>query len=78
MKLVVEKKVELGITQMSEVIQADRNTLIGPFPSEFELATRYSLYCKNPNDEGLAPFIGLLKSSYGAKVFEYYGLRAVP
>lgn len=78
MKLVMEKKVELGVTQMSEVIQADRSTLVGPFPPEFELATRYSLYCKNRNNEGLVSFIGLLKSSYGAKVFDYYGLRAVP
>ncbi len=78
MKLVMEKKVELGITQISEVIQADQNTLVGPFPPEFELATRYSLYCKDLNDKNLAPFIALLKSSYGSKVFDYYGLRAVP
>ncbi len=43
MKLVMAKKVELGVTQISEVIQADRNTLVGSFPREFELATRYSL-----------------------------------
>ena len=77
MKLVLAKKVELGVTQMSEVIQADRNTLVGPFPSEFELATRYSLWCKDPTQPEIAAFIGLLTSRFGAQVFSYNGLRPV-
>jgi molybdate transport system substrate-binding protein len=77
MKLVLAKKVELGVTQMSEVIQADRNTLVGPFPSEFELATRYSLWCKDPTQPEIAAFIGLLTSRFGSQVFSYNGLRPV-
>ena len=77
MKLVLAKKVELGVTQMSEVIQADRNTLVGPFPAEFELATRYSLWCKEPGLPEISAFIGLLTSRFGAQVFSYNGLRPV-
>jgi ABC-type molybdate transport system substrate-binding protein len=77
MKLVIAKKVELGVTQMSEVIQADRSTLVGPFPPEFELATRYSLWCKDPSSPEISSYIALLKSRFGAQVFSYNGLRPV-
>lgn len=77
MKLVLAKKVELGVTQMSEVIQADRNTLVGPFPPEFELATRYSLWCKNPSSPEIASYIALVKSRYGSQVLSDNGLRPV-
>jgi molybdate transport system substrate-binding protein len=77
MKLVIAKKVELGVTQMSEVIQADRATFVGPFPAEFELATRYSLWCKDPSSPEIASYIALLKSKFGAKVFNVNGLRPV-
>ena len=77
MKLVISKKVELGVTQMSEVIQADRATLVGPFPPEFELATRYSLWCKDPSSPEISSYIALLKSRFGSQVFSYNGLRPV-
>jgi molybdate transport system substrate-binding protein len=77
MKLVMAKKVELGVTQMSEVIQADRNTLVGPFPPEFELATRYSLWCKDLSSPEISSYIALLKSRFGSQVFSYNGLRPV-
>jgi molybdate transport system substrate-binding protein len=77
MKLVIAKKVELGVTQMSEVIQADRSTLVGPFPPEFELATRYSLWCKDPSSPEISSYIALLKSQFGSKVFSANGLRPV-
>ena len=77
MKLVIAKKVDLGITQMSEVIQADRTTLVGPFPSEFELATRYSLWCKDPSLPEISAFIGLMQSDFGSRIFSESGLRPV-
>ncbi len=77
MKLVLAKKVELGVTQMSEVVQADRSALVGPFPSEFELATRYSLWCKDPSSSEISSYIALLKSRFGSQVFTYNGLRPV-
>lgn len=77
MKLVISKKVELGVTQMSEVIQADRATLVGPFPPEFELATRYSLWCKDFSSPEISSYIALLKSRFGSQVFSYNGLRPI-
>jgi len=77
MKLVKLKKVELGITQVSEIIQAWPESLLGPFPRNIELATRYSLWCKDPDQAQLAPLIALMQSAWGSRVFTDNGLRPV-
>jgi molybdate transport system substrate-binding protein len=77
MKLVKAKKVELGVTQTSEIIQSMPSSLVGPFPAEFELATRYSMWCRNPGDPHVADLISLMRSKWGASVFTSNGLRVV-
>jgi molybdate transport system substrate-binding protein len=77
MKLVKAKKVELGVTQLSEIIQAWPESLLGPFPRDIELATRYSLWCKDPVQTKLAPLIALIQSAWGSRVFTDNGLRPV-
>jgi len=77
MKLVMSKKVELGITQVSEIIQADAKTLLGPFPAEFELASRYAVWCRDPKDKNIAMFLDLVKSEKGANTLNKFGLRPV-
>jgi len=77
MKLVTSKKVELGITQVSEIIQADAKTLLGPFPSEFELASRYAVWCRDAKDKNIAMFLDLMQSENGANTFNKFGLRSV-
>jgi molybdate transport system substrate-binding protein len=77
MKLVKTKKVELGVTQVSEIVQSMPSTLVGPFPAQFELATRYSLWCKNPSDPHVADFVSLMRSKWGDSIFTNNGLRVV-
>ena len=77
MKLVQSKKVELGITQVSEIIQADAKTLLGPFPAEFELSSRYAVWCRDPKDKNIAMFLDLIQSEMGAKTLNKFGLRPV-
>ena len=77
MKLVMSKKVELGITQVSEIIQADAKTLLGPFPAQFELASRYAVWCRDPKDKNIAMFLDLLQSEKGANTLNKFGLRPV-
>lgn len=47
MRLVVEKRVALGVSQSSEIVQASPDSLAGPFPKEFALATNFSLWHRN-------------------------------
>jgi molybdate transport system substrate-binding protein len=77
MNLVMFKKVELGITQVSEIIQADAKTLLGPFPKEFELASRYAVWCRDPKEKNMAMFLNLMQSENGANILNKFGLRPV-
>lgn len=47
MRLVVEGGADLGVSQSSEIVQASRDALAGPFPKEFALATNFSLWHRN-------------------------------
>ena len=42
MRLVASDEVDLGITQVSEIVQSNPKLLLGAFPKELELATRYN------------------------------------
>lgn len=77
MKLILDKAVDIGITQMSEVVQADRSTLIGPFPKEFALTSSYVLWYKTSQDPKLNAFIALLTSERAANTFAQHGLVPV-
>ena len=35
MRFVLEEKFDLGITQISEILQASRDAVAGPFPKEY-------------------------------------------
>src|SRR6266581_6824487 len=62
MRLVLEEKYDLGVTQVSEILQANRNAVAGPFPKEFELATTYSLWYRNDASPAAKAFVALLTS----------------
>lgn len=77
MRLVQSGAVELGITQLSEVVQADASTLVGPFPGEFDLFTRYAIWVRGTDPVGES-FVALLRSEVGSKSFKANGLRPAP
>lgn len=77
MKLVQSGAVELGVTQLSEVVQADASTLVGPFPGEFDLFTRYAIWVRGTDPVGLG-FVALLRSEVGGNSFKANGLRPAP
>ena len=77
MRLIQSKTVDIGITQMSEVVQADRTTLVGPFPKEFELVSQYVLWYKTTGDAGIDAFVKLLTSARAAGIFAQEGLLPV-
>ena len=62
MRLVLEEKIDLGITQISEILQASRDAVAGPFPKEFELATTYSLWHRKNISPAARAFVTLLTS----------------
>jgi len=76
MRLVLEEKVDLGITQTSEIVQANRNALVGPFPTEFDLATTYSLWYRTSVSSAATDFVAFITSPASRAKLAEYGLRA--
>lgn len=62
MRLVLEKKADLGVSQMSEIVQANRDALVGPFPGEFDLATTFSLWYRVDISPAAVDFVTLITS----------------
>lgn len=75
MRLVLEGQVDLGVTQTSEIVQANRAALVGPFPREFELATTYSLWHRASASAAAREFAALLTSPAGRAMLAEDGLR---
>ena len=76
MRLVLEGKVDLGITQISEIVQANHDALIGPFPKEFDLATTYSLWYRSSVSSAAKDFVTLIASPASRAKLVEDGLRA--
>ena len=75
MRLVLEGAVDLGVTQTSEIVQANRAALVGPFPQEFDLATTYSLWHRAGVSSAARDFAALLTGPAGRAALAAEGLR---
>ena len=62
MRLVLEKKADLGVSQTSEIVQANPDALVGPFPREFDLATTFSLWYRVDISPAAIEFVTLITS----------------
>ena len=63
--LVLEKKVDIGVSQSSEILQGDRDAFAGPFPKEFALATDFSLWHRNTMSPAVGTSLQVLTGSPG-------------
>jgi molybdate transport system substrate-binding protein len=75
MRLVLDKKVDLGVSQMSEVVQANRDALVGPFPGEFDLTTTFSLWHRADASPAARDFATLITSPAGQARLAAEGFR---
>jgi len=75
MRLVLDKTVDLGVSQMSEVVQANRDALVGPFPGEFDLATTFSFWHRADVSPAVRDFVALIESPAGQARLAAEGFR---
>ena len=75
MRLVLDKKADLGVSQMSEVVQANRDALVGPFPGEFDLTTAFSLWYRTEVSPAIRDFAALITSPAGQARLAAEGFR---
>ena len=65
MRLVLEGKADIGVSQSSEIVQANPDALAGPFPKEFALATDFSLWHRNAMSPAVKDFVAVLTGPAG-------------
>jgi len=75
MRLVLDRKVDLGVSQMSEVVQASPAALVGPFPGDFDLATTFSLWYRADVSQAAKDFAALITSPAGQTRLAAEGFR---
>jgi len=76
MKLVASGEAELGITQISEILHIQGDTLVGPLPPELQLSTTYSVtFGSDGASPGARQFVELLLSPAGRERFNHAGFQ---
>ena len=74
----VSGEADLAVQQISELLTVDGVDIVGPFPPELQVATRFTAAifrdCRNP--EGAAALLKLLSSVASKRVYDATGLRA--
>jgi molybdate transport system substrate-binding protein len=78
MQVVLDGKADLAVTQLSEVIQANPDALVGPFPPEYDLSTTYSLWLHDDAPASAKAFAKLITSPGERAKLQTYGLRPPP
>ena len=75
MRLILTGEADLGVTQISEIIQANPAALVGPFPGPFDLATTYSLWYREDAAAEAKAFVRIVTGQSGLASFQRHGLR---
>jgi molybdate transport system substrate-binding protein len=72
--LVLDKKVDLGVSQSSEILQGSPDALAGPFPKEFALTTDFSLWHRNTLSPAAKDFVARMTGPAGREKFAAGGV----
>jgi molybdate transport system substrate-binding protein len=78
MRLVLEGKADLGVSQSSEIVQASPAALAGPFPKEFALATDFALWRRNAIAPAAKDFVARLTGPSGRAQLTAGGVMPPP
>src|SRR4029079_4868361 len=76
MRLVLEEGVDIGVSQSSEILQANRDAMAGPFPKEFALVTDFSLWHRNNMSPVVKDFVAVLTGPGGRERLAAEGIMA--
>jgi molybdate transport system substrate-binding protein len=75
MRKIKSGEVELGITQVSEILLVDRATYVGPLPESLQLRTIYSVFVPITADPADRAFVSALTSAAGRARFDAAGFE---
>lgn len=72
--LVLEQKVDIGVSQSSEILQGSPDALAGPFPKEFALTTDFSLWHRNTISPAAKDLVARMTGPAGREKFAAGGV----
>jgi molybdate transport system substrate-binding protein len=76
MRMVSSGKAEIGITQISEILHIQPDSLVGPLPTELQLSTTYAVaFGKSRTAAPAQQFVDLLLGAEGRARFVQAGFR---
>jgi molybdate transport system substrate-binding protein len=78
MRFVLDGKADLGVSQSSEILQADRNAMAGPFPKELALVTDFSLWHPKDISPVVCDFVARLTGPQGRNSLAAGGIVPAP
>jgi hypothetical protein len=78
MRLVVQGSVDLRVSQSSEIMQASRDAMAGPFPRDFALVTEFSLWHRNVMSPAAAGLVTRLTEREGRDKLTAAGIIPPP
>lgn len=68
LRLVLDEGVDIGVSQSSEILQASPDSMAGPFPKEFALATDFSLWHRKDVPQAVKDFVTAITGPGRAKL----------
>ena len=74
LRLVIDGIADLGVSQSSEIIQANRDALVGPFPHEFALTTAFAVWHRNDISSTAAELVTRLTNPQAREKFATDGI----
>jgi molybdate transport system substrate-binding protein len=74
MRLVLDGGADLGVSQSSEILQANPDAMAGRFPKEFALTTDFSLWHRNDMSAAVKDFVALLTGPAARKKLAAEGI----
>jgi molybdate transport system substrate-binding protein len=74
MHMLLENRADIGVSQSSEILQASHDSMAGPFPKEFALATEFSLWHRNALSPAVGGFVAALTGPEGRAKLAAEGL----
>ena len=76
MRLVAKGEAELGVTQISEILHIQGDTLVGPLPTDLQLTSTYGVaFGSGAASPAARQFVELLLSPAGREQFKHAGFQ---
>lgn len=77
-RLVLDGRADIGVSQSSEILQGNREAYAGPFPDELALVTEFALWHRSTMPPAVGDFVALIAGPFGREILAADGILPSP